>query len=85
VPTVSCQLCCSTMFRGGGSRHAFEPLQFPSKPLRPRRSQLEYHLSEYRAKSLVKSFARRSRLIGDLNTPIAQLLSVGNFSPGALD
>jgi hypothetical protein len=55
---VSCQLCCSTIFRGGGSRHAFEPLQFPSKPLRPRRSPLEYHFIEYRAKSLVKTVAK---------------------------
>jgi hypothetical protein len=49
-------LCCSTIFRGGGSRHAFEPLQFPSKPLRPRWSAPEYHFSESRAKSLVKTF-----------------------------
>jgi hypothetical protein len=73
------------MFRGGGSRHAFEPLQFPSKPLRPRRSPLEYHLSEFRAKSLVNPFARRSRLIDDLNAPIAQLVLVGSRSPDAFD
>ena len=59
MPTVSCQLCCSTIFRGGGSRHAFEPLQFPSKPLRPRWSTLEYHLGEYRAKPLVKYVHRQ--------------------------
>ena len=57
---MSCQLCCSTMFRGGGSRHAFEPLQFPSKPLRPRWSPLGYHFSESRAKSLVKSVRRNA-------------------------
>jgi len=51
------------MFRGGGSRHAFEPLQFPSKPLRPRRSPLEYHFNESRAKSLAKSFVVRPAAI----------------------